>query len=85
MGAQGQIDGAVGQVGQRAGHLLQRPDAAQIGQRRQQRHPPLGAAQRHAQGIRVQRLQARRLAHDDVVMVQRIGQPSASDRSRPAR
>ena len=36
------IGGTVGQTRQRAGDLFQLPDPAQIGQRRQQRRPPLG-------------------------------------------
>ncbi len=75
MNAQRQIRGAVGQIGQRAGHLLEPPDAAQIGQCRPQRYPPLGAAQGGAKVIGGQRFEAGGFAGDDILMRQGLGQP----------
>ena len=68
-------EGAVGQVGEGARHLLQRPDAAQIGQGGMKRDPALGLAQGHGQILGAEVVEARRLAGDHVVGPKRAGQP----------
>ena len=50
--AQRKLAGQIGKARQRPRHLLQRPDPAQIGQPRQQRHPPLALPERAGQLIR---------------------------------
>ena len=37
----GEVDGAVGEVGQRAGHAVERPEPGEVGRRRDQRRLPL--------------------------------------------
>ena len=46
---QAEVHRTVRKVSQRTGHLLQRPDATQIAQRRQQRQPSFGKPQRRAE------------------------------------
>ena len=57
--AQRQINGAVGKISQRAGHLHQRPDPAQIGQGSDQRKTAFGRAQGIGQRIDLRALQPR--------------------------
>ncbi len=75
--AQCAVDGHVGQPGQGAGDRFQRPDAAQIGQRRQQGHAPAYLAQTGRQPVGGQR--ARRVQQGVAGAfgpgVQRGGQP----------
>ena len=80
MGAQGEVGRAVGQVGQHARDLVQRPDAAQVGQRRVKGDPPLGLPQRGAEVRGGQCLEALGLGEGQPgggrVAVQRLGQPA---------
>ena len=55
--AQSQIDSRVGKLRQRQSDPFQRPDAPQIGQRGQHRHPPLRPAQLGPQRLKLNRLQ----------------------------
>ena len=75
MGAQRQIDRVIGQIGQRAGDLFQRPDPAQIGQRRHQRDAAFRAAQCHGQIVGGQILEPGGFAGHDVIVFQRGQQP----------
>ena len=51
-GAQGKLARQIGKTRQRACHRFQQPDAAQISQRRQQRHAALALPQGNSQRIR---------------------------------
>ena len=66
---QGYIHRPVGQPGQGAGDLFQRPYPAQIAQRGPQRHAPLGLPQTAGKGVSGQTLQRRKLGVQNRIWV----------------
>ena len=75
MGAEGEVGRPVREVGQPLRHLLDRPDAAEIGERDPQRDPALGPAQGGPQFSGGQCIHPRRLVRDHVAEAERGWQP----------
>lgn len=75
-GLERHVDGHAGQVGEHPGDGFERPDPAQVGQRGQQRHPPLGPAQARLDLVGGERTGRRQRVRDGGFgIVERAGQP----------